>query len=116
MHTSLSTPPTSPAQATQTTPVIRFTCHFFSSRTDDDVAVFLYDAATRVVGKVFFVADDEPLPPASRTDGITALYFPRSSFASVLDLLRNEGPIELCWAGPFDTRLSTALEPVGEGE
>jgi hypothetical protein len=96
--------------------VSRFTYHLFSSRTEDEVAIFLYDAATKVVGQVFFVADDEPLPPASHRDGITALYFPRSSLVTVLDLLRNEGPIELCWAGPFDTRLSTALEPVGEGE
>jgi hypothetical protein len=33
-----------------------------------------------------------------------------------LDLLRNEGPIELRWAGPFDSCLSTEYEPVGEGE
>ena len=47
---------------------------------------------------------------------VLAAPIPRSSLATVLDLLRNEGPIELRWAGPFDTRLSTALEPVGEGE
>ena len=115
MRTAQTTPTEWPAQASQTTPVIRFTYHLFSSRTEDDVAIFLYDAATKVVGQVFFVADDEPLPPASLTEGVTALYFPRSSLATVLDLLRHEGPIELSWAGPFDTRLSTALEAVGEG-
>jgi hypothetical protein len=45
-----------------------------------------------------------------------ALYFARSRFSAVLDLLRNEGPIELRWAGPFDSCLSTEYEPVGEGE
>ena len=69
-----------------------------------------------MVGHAYFVADDQPLPPASETRGVVALYFPRSGFASVMDMLRNEGPIELRWAGPFDSCLSTAYEAVGEGE
>ena len=116
MRTAETTLTERPAQESQTTPVIRFTYHLFSSRTEDDVAIFLYNAANNVVGQLFFVGDDQPLPPASLTEGITALYFPRSSLATVLDLLRHEGPIELSWAGPFDTRLSTALEAVGKGE
>lgn len=113
MRTSLDT---APPQATQTIPVTRYTCHLFSSRSEDDVVIFLYGAAADVVGQVFFVADDEPLPPASQTRGVCALHFPRSSFHTVLDMLRNEGPIELRWAGPSDSCLSTTFEPVGEGE
>ena len=97
-------------------PVARYTYQLFSSRTQEDVVINLYDARTDVVGHAYFVADDQPLPPASETRGVVALYFPRSGFASVMDMLRNEGPIELRWAGPFDSCLSTAYEAVGEGE
>jgi hypothetical protein len=45
-----------------------------------------------------------------------ALYFARSRFSVVLDMLRNEGPNELRWAGPLDSCLSTEFERVGEGE
>ena len=96
--------------------VARYTYHLFSSRTQDDLMIYLYDANSDVLGHVYFVADDQPLPAASETHGIVALYFPRSGFASVMDMLRNEGPIELRWAGPFDSCLSTAFETVGEGE
>jgi hypothetical protein len=112
MTTSLS----SAASAAQVVPVARYTYHLFSSRSEDDVVIYLYDSDGNAVARVFFPADDEPLPPASQTHGITALYFPRSRFAGILDMLRNEGPIELRWAGPSDSCLSTAFEPVGEVE
>ena len=96
--------------------VTRYTYHLFSSRPDDDGMIYLYDANADVVGHVCFVPDDQPLPPAAESRGIVALYFPRSRFLDVIDMLRNEGPIELRWGGPLDSCLSTALEPVGEGE
>ena len=102
--------------ATRETPVASYTYHLFSSRTEDDVVIFLYNDKADLIGQVFFAADDLPLPPAAETRGCVALYFPRSRFPAVLDMLRNEGPIELCWAGPLDSCLSTELEPVGEGE
>jgi hypothetical protein len=83
--------------AMRATAVARYTYHLFSSRTEDDVVILLYNGQADVIGQVFFVTDDLPLPPA-------------------VDMLRNEGPIELRWAGPFDTCLSTEFEPVGEGE
>jgi hypothetical protein len=102
--------------APRATPVARYTYHLFSSRTEDDVVIFLYDGKANVIGQVFFVADDLPLPPAADTRGCVALFFPRSRRAAVLDMLRNEGPIDLRWAGPFDSCISTEYEPVGEGE
>jgi hypothetical protein len=48
--------------------------------------------------------------------GRVGLYFRRSQLPAVVDLLRNEGPVELRWKGPFDTCLSTAYERVGDGE
>lgn len=98
------------------TAVARYTYHLFSSRTEDEVMIYLYDAKSDVVAHVCFVPDDQPLPPASESRGIVALYFPRSRFPAIIDMLRNEGPIELRWAGPFDSCLSTAFEPVGAGE
>jgi hypothetical protein len=102
--------------ALRTTRIDRYTYHLFSSRTSDDVVVFLYDDKADVIGQVFFAADDLPLPPAAEAHGCVALYFTRSRLPEVLDMLRNEGPIELRWAGPLDSCLSTEFEPTGEGE
>jgi hypothetical protein len=100
-----------------TVAVVKYTYHLFSSREDEDpVAIFLYDEKSDVVGEVFFVAEDKPLPPAQEAQGRVSLHFRRSQLMDVLDLLRNEGPITLRWAGPFDTSLSTEYEPIGEGE
>jgi hypothetical protein len=107
----LATTPESRATA-----VSRYTYHLFSSRSDDGVILYLYDANADVIGHVCFVPDDQPLPPAVHSRGIVEVYFPRSRFPEVIDMLRNEGPIELRWAGPLDSSLSTGLEPVGEGE
>jgi len=107
---------TTTTDAMRATRVARYTYHLFSSRTADDVVIFLYDDHDDVVGQVFFPADDLPLPPASKARGCLALYFARSRFPAVLDMLRNEGPIELRWAGPLDSCLSTEYERVGEGE
>ena len=104
------------ADARRATRIASYTYHLFSSRTEDDVVIFLYDDEANLVGQVFFAADDLPLPPAAKTRGCVALYFPRSRFSAVMDMLRNEGPIELRWAGPLDSCLSTEFEPVGEGE
>ncbi len=67
--------------------IASYTYHLFSSRTADDVVIFLYDDGSDVIGQVFFPADDLPLPPASETRGCVSLYFPRSRFQAVLDLV-----------------------------
>jgi hypothetical protein len=114
MNETLLKPRTTDAR--RATHIASYTYHLFSSRTEEDVVIFLYDDAANLIGRVFFAADDMPLAPASKTRDCVALYFPRSRFSAVLDMLRNEGPIELCWAGPLDSGLSTELEQVGEGE
>jgi hypothetical protein len=59
----------------------------------------------------------EPWPPAERPpSGQHRLYYPFSSLPMVVDLLRNEKPVFLVWAGAAGSRLSTSPEPVGEGE
>lgn len=80
------------------------------------MAIVLRDGGGTIVGRVSFVAEDEPLRPAERRDGIITLQLRRSQLGDLLDLLRHEGMIELRWGGPFDTCLSstTALRPVAE--
>ena len=99
-----------------TVEVTKYTYHLFSSRTEDAVTLLLYDEKHDVAGEVFFVGDDDPLPPAAVAAGRVALYFRRALLPAVVDLLRNEGPVYLRWAGPINTCLSTEYEPVGEGE
>ncbi len=96
--------------------ITKYTYHLFSSRTEDAVVLFLYDEKHDVAGEVFFVGDDDPLPAAAEAAGKVALYFRRSQLPAVVDLLRNEGPVYLRWAGPVNTCLSTEYEPVGDGE
>ncbi len=100
----------------RTVQITKYTYHLFSSRTEDAVVLLLYDDKHDVAGEVFFVGDDEPLPPAAEAAGRVALYFRRSQLPAVVDLLRNEGPIYLRWAGPLNTSLCTEYEPVGDGE
>jgi hypothetical protein len=85
----------------------------FSSRTEDDVVIFLYDDAADLIGQVFFAADDLPLPPAAKTRGCVALYFPRSRFSAVVDMLRNDNEsAEARSTAAVDRR--TAANPDGQ--
>lgn len=89
----------------------------FASRLANVLAHMRLYAEHGVVGHVEFLADGEPLPPAERPpSGQHRLYYPFSSLPMVVDLLRNEKPIFLVWAGAAGSRLSTSPEPVGEGE
>jgi hypothetical protein len=101
---------------TRTVEIAKYTYHLFSSRDQDSVVIFLYDEKSNVAGEVFFVTEDEPLPPAEEAQGRVALYYRQAQLPDVVDLLRNEGPIQLRWAGALDTSLSTGYELVGEGE
>jgi hypothetical protein len=94
----------------------RYTCHCFSSRERNDVVLFLYDTRSTVVAEVFAVPEGEPLPPAKRVDGRALLYFRRTTMPQIVDLLRNEAPVYLCWNNGGDAELATGYEPVGEGE
>lgn len=90
--------------------IARCAHHVFSSRDEDAVVLFLHDETSGVVGKAFFLPEDEPLPPAEQFDGVVTLYFRRSQLADVLGLLRSGGAVELRWDGPFDTCLAATSE------
>lgn len=80
--------------------------------------ISLYDNAKQV-GLCIFQEDTASLPPAIQDPrGIYRLYFKRSSFSFLVDLLRNEKPVYLhFWNGSENnSHLSSDFEPVGEGE
>lgn len=100
----------------ETIAIARYTYHYFASHDRDDVVMYLYDEKDNLVARVLCACGDEPLPPSREVDGHYALYFRRNRFPELIDMLRNEGPINLVWYGPDRVTLSTDYEPVGEGE
>jgi hypothetical protein len=110
--TGVRTPPV-PDEVVQ---IAKYTYYCLSSRDEDDVAMYLYDAADDVVGRVRVVPDDRPLPPAERHAGLHTLYYRRAAFHELVDMLRNEGPVYLTWRDESNAALGTGFEPVGDGE
>jgi hypothetical protein len=103
----------------QTIQIDRYLYYLFSSREDATPVVMLYNASGAQIGFVYFRGDTQPLPAAGQTaDGKYQLYYRRSALADVIDMLRNEKPIYLHWVpeGTNNSRLSTGVEMVGEGE
>lgn len=95
----------------------RYSYYLFSSRSEDDAVVYLYDGHSTVVAEIFFVHDDSPLPRASRTHGGRyLLYYHRSALPGLIDMLRNERPIYLTWVDGENAALSTGFEMVGANE
>jgi hypothetical protein len=95
----------------------RYSYYLFSSRSDDDAVIYLYDAHSNVVAEVFFVEAGSPLPNASRTHGGRyLLYYRRSALPGLIDMLRNERPIHLTWVDSDNAALSTGFEMVGANE
>ncbi len=79
----------------------------------------LFDIGGVNFANLFFRPDSETLRDAYRDEeGIYRMSFHRSELKDVVDLLRNEAPGYLhVWdLGGNNTHLSTAREPVGEGE
>jgi hypothetical protein len=95
----------------------RYSYYLFSSRSDDDAVIYLYDAHSTVVAEVFFLDDENPLPNASRTHGGRyLLYYHRPALPGLIDMLRNERPIYLTWVDSDNVALSTGFEMVGANE
>ena len=76
-------------------------------------------AGGRFIGQLVFMQDGTALPADGKTDGSVTLYYHLASFGHVLDLLRNEQPMYLLYAGSgpgFENGIKSTPEPVGEGE
>lgn len=81
---------------------------------DNRAQITLYDGST-VLGYVRFHDPGMPFPADSQTGGKILMHLPSTMFGSVLDVLRNEKPINYYFASGH-AFLGTSSEPVGEGE
>ena len=67
---------------------------------------------------IFFDPDKTPTVPTSRGGDDALIFLPRDQYVPHLDILRNEGPLDLVTDDSIWTfgSLRTFTEPVGEGE
>jgi hypothetical protein len=81
-------------------------------------AVFQLNGGGFSLGYLHFLADDIVLPKSKKLAGLFYFYYYESQLASVIDMHRNEKPIYLIYVEDESNncRLSTSMEPVGEGE
>ncbi|MGI8777870.1 MAG: hypothetical protein ACR2LJ_10955 [Acidimicrobiales bacterium] len=71
------------------------------------------------IGQLIFRPNGSPLPPDSSSAGQVNLYYHLDDFQNTLDLLRNEKPMFLSFAGTGggnENSIKTSAEIVGEGE
>jgi hypothetical protein len=90
----------------------------FSSREKNPAqAVVLLHGDEGYIGTAFFGNADEPLREAAKTaTGMYTLYYRQEDLPIIVDMLRNEKPVYLIYDGASGSGISTAREPVGEGE
>ena len=59
----------------------------------------LLKSGGKFIGQLVFKPNGAALPPDAMTAGQTTLYYHLEDFHNTVDLLRNEKPIYLVWAG-----------------
>jgi len=72
-----------------------------------------------IIGQLLFMPNGSTLPADTLVSGQAQLYYYMESFHNVIDLLRNEGPVYLLYAGSgdgFENGIKTLAEKAGEGE
>jgi hypothetical protein len=77
--------------------------------------IYLSDAAGKPLAYLRFNDPGMAFENDADDGGIIKMHLPSSMFQSVLDVLRNEKPINIYFAAGRGF-LGTAMEPVGEGE
>ena len=78
--------------------------------------IALYNASNQVIAYMRFNDPGMQFEADSQSGGVILMHLPSTMFQSVLDILRNEKPIQVYFAqnrGFFGTGTT---EPVGEGE
>ncbi len=73
-----------------------------------------YDGNT-VLGYIRFHDPGMPVPSDQQSGNMITMHLPTAMFENVLDVLRNEKPINYYFASGH-AFLGTSTEPVGEGE
>jgi len=76
--------------------------------------IALYDGQT-VLGYIRFHDPGMPFPADSQSGASITMHLPSAMFENVIDVLRNEKPINYYFAASR-AFLGTSTEPVGEGE
>jgi hypothetical protein len=82
------------------------------------VGVAWLSSAERLVCAIAFVDGTGPLPPLRHSPtGVVSFTLRSSSLPVMIDMLRNEKPVYFTWGKERGfASVSTAAEPVGEGE
>ena len=70
---------------------------------------------TTVLGWIRFHDEGMPFPNDSQSSGKIIMHLPSAMFENVIDVLRNEKPINYYFVSNH-AFLGTSTEPVGEGE
>jgi hypothetical protein len=80
--------------------------------------ILLFDWGDNKKRGVIKFHEVSPLPDDHRTDdGTIIMHMPINMLANAVDILRNENPVYVEWKKTHvRPRLTTYLEPVGEGE
>jgi hypothetical protein len=76
-------------------------------------------SAGKFIGQLIFQANGATLPPDAMSGGQANLHYHLDDFQNIIDLLRNEKPMYLLWAGPGtgnENGVKTIAEIVGEAE
>lgn len=75
-------------------------------------------SGTIAIGQLIFMPNGATLPPDATSGSQVNLYYHLDDFQNTIDLLRNETPMYLVYAGSgsgFENGIKTTQEPVGEG-
>ena len=90
-----------------------------SNKAELKAFIWLFDEKNDSAGDIKFYNNPDHIPPQDTMShaGFISCHLTADRYAEVVDLLRNEGPIFLHFSETQDLAyLSTAAEPVGEGE
>jgi len=81
-------------------------------------AVIMMTGDNVFLGYVNFLADGAILPEAHKSYNLFYFYYHFSDLSAMVDLMRNEKPVYLFYMekNKSECRISTTLEPIGEGE
>lgn len=93
--------------------------HNFSSRASGCKGVVVCKTINGKTIHIHFLEEQNPLPLVQKNgENQFVLYYQYSDMSNIIDMLRNEGPVYFIHVpdGKNNSRLSTASEPVGEGE
>jgi hypothetical protein len=74
-------------------------------------------AAGKYIGQLVFKANDATLPADASAGGQCNIYYHLYDFQNCIDILRNEKPMYLLWAGAgSENGIKTIAETVGEND